>query len=158
MSAFICNDPTILLTALWCCSGPDDHDLERIVRVLTEQNYASVNYRYDEDEKPPEIELDRDILEVLFEVSPERARGAIACYAYQACETPDWPQTEAQRLTQEALECAEGASSGSRKGWELPVNQESAWSEDDDPVEPAIQKLWAILEAKNKAPQTANLF
>jgi len=150
MSAYICNDPTILLVALWCCKGPEDPELPRTVKVLVEQNYASVNYRYDEDVEPHEIDLDPQVLEILHAVSPERAWGAIACYDYQSCETPDWPQTEAQRLVQEALTDVEGASKGGRKGWELPVNEKDVWSEDEQPLEEHLLRLWEVLERKNQ--------
>jgi len=60
-------------------------------QMLMEQNGASVNYRYSESiayryshGRPASTEW--ELVDVL---------TAIDCYEYQACETPDWEQTEA---------------------------------------------------------------
>ena len=74
-------------------SNPDE-----VGQMLLDQNYASVNYHYGEDEKAPRyhfpisdmaqfgiLMLDEDVTFTLGEVY-----GCVRCYRYQACETPDW--------------------------------------------------------------------
>lgn len=68
---------------------------DRVGQMLLDQNRASVNSRYDEDKAPavyvyarPRF-VDWQLAEVF---------KAIGCYEYQACETPDWEQSEAFRF------------------------------------------------------------
>lgn len=63
--------------------------------MLLAQNRRSVDFRYDET----------DIEDVYLhgrssERPPAAMLKAIACYEYQACETPDWEDTEAARFCQ----------------------------------------------------------
>ena len=63
--------------------------------MLLAQNRRSVDFRYDET----------DIEDVYLhsrssERSPAAMLKAIDCYEYQACETPDWEDTEAARFCQ----------------------------------------------------------
>lgn len=89
-------------TMSWCV--PDDSEIygyryvradtespDRIGQMLLDQNAASVNHRYDEDESyiyAYSTPKQRDWL-------PVDILGAISCYEYQACETPNWRDTEA---------------------------------------------------------------
>ncbi len=63
--------------------------------MLLAENRRSVDYRYDEHD-----------IEDLYTHGPSRPRGpveilkAIDCYAYQACETPDWEHSEAHHFCQ----------------------------------------------------------
>ena len=59
--------------------------------VLKAQNYRSVNYRYDENEPVEEFRLDPRAPSL----EPVAILQACACYDYQACETPDYEETEA---------------------------------------------------------------
>lgn len=59
-----------------------------IGQSLLEQNYASWNYRYDENDETPnfeyeEVYIDEGIIS-----------GLIKCYEYQACETDDYFQSD----------------------------------------------------------------
>lgn len=66
---------------------------DRVGVMLLAQNRRSVDFRYDETE-----------IEDLYTHGPSSPRTvvelikAIDCYEYQACETPDWEQTEAYRF------------------------------------------------------------
>lgn len=87
---------------------------DAIGQMLLDQNAASVNHRYSEDEayvysyqRPKHTEwLPVDIL------------GAISCYEYQACETPDYRDSEAYAFCR-ALE--------SRMIHQLPGHESAPW-------------------------------
>ena len=73
-------------------------DSQEIGQILLNENFRSVNCRYDED-YPPDT----------YAYCPIRAYSAAeilkacACYEYQSCETDDWEETEAYAIAQ-ALE------------------------------------------------------
>ena len=103
MSAYVCNNQTISVIAKGFCEyGADfyDNSGKRIIEIfvndmeqkigqaLLEQNVASVNYRYDEEEPAGKFEMHEDVpcdLGTLL--------GCINCYDYQACETPDYDKS-----------------------------------------------------------------
>ena len=60
----------------------------RIGQSLLNQNYRSVNYRYDENNEIPEYKYE-DV-----EINLATVFGCIKCYEYQACETKDFYTTE----------------------------------------------------------------
>lgn len=63
--------------------------------MLLAQNRRSVNYRYAEsDIEEPYTHAPSSPRE------PVELLKAISCYEYQACETPDWEDTEAARFCQ----------------------------------------------------------
>ena len=67
---------------------------DAIGQSLLNQNYASVNYRYDEGNKAPkyrfsDVEYDEGML-----------LGCINCYIYQACETEDFFETDLYKSLQ----------------------------------------------------------
>lgn len=57
---------------------------QAIGQSLLEQNYASVNYRYGEEEEVPKFEYE-DV-----HIDEGIVYGCIRCFEYQACETPDY--------------------------------------------------------------------
>ena len=59
--------------------------------MLLAQNYASVNHRYAEAEDEPLYRFQS----LVGYPQPVIVLKALDCYEYQACETPDWAQTEA---------------------------------------------------------------
>jgi hypothetical protein len=74
---------------LRCTDGREE--LARVGQMLLDQNARSVNDRYREDNayvyayaRPQHTWL------------PVHVLGAISCYEYQACESPDWRDTEAK--------------------------------------------------------------
>lgn len=76
-------------------------DADVIGQALVNQNYASVNYRYEEKGEPHEYrfqdEDDWRVSAILIDKSKTytlgEVYGAIRCYSYQACETPDWDKS-----------------------------------------------------------------
>ena len=75
-------------------------DTNNIGQLLWNENFASVNYLYDETEEPDTFDFeraqspqghDRHSLASLYKQT--------ACYHYQSCEHPDWEKSTAYRLT-----------------------------------------------------------
>ena len=59
-----------------------------IGQSLLNQNYKSVNYRYNENSKTPEFKY-KDV-----SINEGAILGCIDCYVYQACETSDFFESE----------------------------------------------------------------
>lgn len=95
---------------------------EQTGAMLVAENRRSVNHRYDEDE-----------LEAIYTFaklptshgapSPVVIVGALSCYEYQACETPDWRQSEAyafcDALRHRAIDRMVAMLAGERTTWEI---------------------------------------
>jgi len=62
--------------------------------MLWEQNYRSVNFRYDEEGWKNAVP-DYTYSEFYGKIDPVQVLKAISCYRYQSCESPDWDETEA---------------------------------------------------------------
>jgi hypothetical protein len=73
-------------------------DLNKLAQVLLDQNIRSVNYRYDEDEKSPEIKFKFEPNPFGKPLSPVQILKACSCYDYQACETEDYNETFAYKI------------------------------------------------------------
>ena len=86
---------------------------QEIGQKLVDENYRSVNYRYNEDTQP---ETFKNIPQRRF--SPVELIKACDCYNYQSCETPDWKETEAYAIMQMLRERAID---------NLPGYSEAAW-------------------------------
>lgn len=88
-----------------------------IGQSLLEQNYKSVNYRYDEDTKTPEYHYE-DV-----EINEGILLGCINCYNYQASENYDYYDSELYRslirLKDEMLERLI-----TEKGYDIPWGYE----------------------------------
>lgn len=69
-------------------------DEQRVASVLYAQNVRSVNCRYNESESAHGFKFE-DVLGSVMDHLPIEIVKACHCYGYQACETDDWPQTEA---------------------------------------------------------------
>lgn len=69
-------------------------DVDDIGQMLLDQNYRSVNFRYNESETAPKYVF-RHYTRAM---SPVQIIKACNCYDYQACETDDYGQTEAAEL------------------------------------------------------------
>jgi len=65
---------------------------ETVGQLLLDENVRSVNYRYDEGE----TYIYKHDKPVHTNWSPVEVLSAIACYEYQACETPEWQYSEAR--------------------------------------------------------------
>lgn len=105
MSAFIVSDKHIsaLVSAgsLWGVKyfhsemwRPIRGRENEIGQILLNENYRSVNYRYSEDEQPHHFRH----VPSLMKYSLLQIIKACNCYNYQACETPDYYDTEAYSI------------------------------------------------------------
>ena len=84
--------------------------------LLWRENVRSVAYRYSEPEAEYEMGRYRSFP---YRMTPEETLAAVACYRYQACETPDWPTTEAALAMDALAESTIRALPGYRKApWE----------------------------------------
>lgn len=69
----------------------DAQDLEKIGQILTDENYRSVNYRYNERDDSPKFTH----LQTLENFSPVEMLKALDCLEYQSCEHPEWKGSRA---------------------------------------------------------------
>ena len=67
-------------------------NLNEVGQKLVNENYRSVNCRYDEDTKPHEFSV---VPLSMAELTPVQIIKLCDCYSYQSCETDDWKLTEA---------------------------------------------------------------
>ena len=101
MSAYVVSEKTIgVIANAFILYGvdfdADDYDrgsgifvndtAQRIGQSLLNQNYRSVNYRYDEDEQAPVFKNNVGF----YDFNLGDVFGCIRCYNYQACETDDY--------------------------------------------------------------------
>lgn len=94
------------------------------VAILHEQNERSVRHRYDDaEEEGMLIERPDFSSERLPAIEPLQVLKACDCYDYQACETPDYEQTEAHRFVAEIRSLAI---------MELPGYDKAAWCIDPE--------------------------
>lgn len=93
MSAYIVSNETINCIV----NGMLDNNVigtlsaEEIGQQLLDENYKSVNYRYDEDEEPARFAFKRkgNIMIVNSGYTDTEVWGCIRCWKYQSCEHPD---------------------------------------------------------------------
>ena len=67
---------------------------EEIGALLLAENIRSVNYYYNEQDTYEQFKLDLSVRPL----TPVEIIKACDCYYYQACETPDWKDTEAYAI------------------------------------------------------------
>jgi len=65
-------------------------EAEKMGQTLINQNYRSVNHRYDEKDVPYKYELSYNT-----HFKPIEIIKACQCYIYQSCETDDYKETQA---------------------------------------------------------------
>lgn len=67
-----------------------------IGQILLNQNYKSVNYRYNESTEPHEFVMTYKTDEYGYreDYTLGEIYGCINCYMYQSCENPEWEDTE----------------------------------------------------------------
>jgi len=122
MSAFLCNDQTIALVALWACAPEDgtSQAFKMTCNVLFEENRTAVNHRYNlHDDSSFNMPPAHTLAELVL-IPAQRSLGAIRCYVYQADQTPNWPHTLACHLVTQAEQNARDAgATGSGDGWSL---------------------------------------
>lgn len=99
MSCYVCSDETISVLAkafveygVYYPNWNNGFDTDKLRMDIAEnlllQNYASVNARYEEDEKPHHF-IYKDI-----ELNEGLVFGCLKNYDYQACETSDYYSSE----------------------------------------------------------------
>jgi hypothetical protein len=112
MSAYVVSDKQLNVLATWMYTNdgriyPTDdskpmYDEQTVVEILKRQNVRSVAYRYSEAEEDSSITFQYEYLRSPLE-KPTLAvevLSLLACYDYQACETPDYRDTEACRIVE----------------------------------------------------------
>lgn len=82
---------------------------------LLDQNYRSVNYRYNETETAPVYTY----RPYTGELNPEKIIKACNCYDYQACETDDYKDTEASAIIDAIRDAAIEKLTENEDTWEI---------------------------------------
>lgn len=72
------------------------NDGDNIGQILVNQNYSSVNYRYNENKNPYEYHMEE--IPLTISMRPIQILKACDCYDYQSCETIDYYTTEAYAI------------------------------------------------------------
>jgi hypothetical protein len=86
-----------------------EKDPDQIGQILWNENYRSVNYRYEENNSAPEYHYD-----ARFDGATDFGglsglgflRKTLGCYNYQSCETDDYYKTVARSIVSTLYECA----------------------------------------------------
>ncbi len=102
MSAYIVNDYHIsaLVNSVsahefhtWHNGATQNFTQESAGQILKDENYRSVNSRYQEDDKAPPFDHD-----LMVSKQPVEILMGCRCFNYQACESDDWDQTLAHSI------------------------------------------------------------
>jgi hypothetical protein len=117
MSAFMCSDKHLSAIVAFAVKHHIVPEEEAVATVgmLARENRRSLSYRYGPDHEPARLVFYRPPFPPL---SPVEIVKACDCYDYQACESPDYSETEAARLVNRIARTA----AHKFKGWE-----EAAW-------------------------------
>ena len=105
MSAWIVTKThvDVLVAALLEYRLIDRDEADQVGAELWAENYASINYRYDEDTAAPSYSFEEPSL--LIELDDLGVLKQVHCYNYQSCEHDDWRASRVyRRMT--ALEAA----------------------------------------------------
>jgi hypothetical protein len=123
MSAYIVSDDTAIVVAAWAAKPygpglPDKAEVERIANELIAENYASVNYRYNEKDKPHKVEIpEHAIYAAISKVPDAEIAGAIRNYDYQACEHDAYRASRAKMHVDCAMNNLVRKMFGDNMGW-----------------------------------------
>lgn len=111
---------------------------QEIGQKLVDENFRSVNYRYNKAEQP--YTFLNIVLRRVY--SPVEVIKACNCYNYQACETPDWKDTEARAIVHALRK---------RAIRQLEGYDEAAWAiyDCDDPGMPPKENLRNVHHQRN---------
>jgi hypothetical protein len=104
-------------------------DADELGQILTQQNYDSVNYRYQES-----TEVETYVYKRIKNVGGDTGAfipwghvlRALSCYEYQSCETPDWNQSVAYTICQAIRSKVCNRLGGDDAPWEWSRNQANA--------------------------------
>lgn len=75
--------------------------LQRMAQIMTNENYKSVNYRYNTHEIPH-----ANVFHFETGATPVQVIKACHSYEYQCCETKDWTSSLAKRINDSILRIA----------------------------------------------------
>lgn len=128
MSAFICSDKHISALVNWAARNKCDYWPEGAVRrsnvechekevfkMLLAENYASVNYRYNEEDEPEGTYDPKALV-----TDPVHIIKMCHCLDYQSCEHPGWADSRAKALLDQIESAAIRALPGyDNAPWEL---------------------------------------
>ena len=107
MSAWVCSDETIAgilraaapgsigYAATYYWNGDTRHintRLEEVGQILVDENYRSVNFRYEERGDEPHVYKHSHLSQ---EMTAVQIIKLCNCYRYQVCEPDDYKETEA---------------------------------------------------------------
>lgn len=110
VTAAVTRNAYIKIDGEWVEAQPQHANL--IGQTLWNENYRSVNARYNESEKAPEYHWTQ------VNVSAVQVIKAVHCLDYQSCETDDWNTTQAYQI----LKAIKNVAS-----YMLPGYEEAQW-------------------------------
>lgn len=96
MSAFIVNKKHIdyiLSASLMNKYVVDYHSLDKTGQILINENFKSVNYRYNESHQPYQYKFQQ-----ISNIDVIQALKAIHCLEYQSCEHKNWNRSKAKKI------------------------------------------------------------
>lgn len=109
-------DDALIEERWYTLRGSDIDELRTMKQILSDQNCRSINERYNEQKAPPIAEFHL----VHRKFSPVDIIKACNCYEYQACETEDYQQTDAARISDAIRSTAIGNLAGYEEAaWEI---------------------------------------
>ena len=100
MSAFIVSKKhiDIIVNALSGVDSPELH-MDNTGQMLWEENFKSVNYRYNENSKCPKYVFKKPEKEY----TPVEIAKFVHCYMYQSCEHDEWGDSDAKATANKLL-------------------------------------------------------
>lgn len=114
MSAFIVSDDHIDFLVTYAIGGGPSRvsgeQPQKLGQMLLEQNYRSVNWRYNDNAAVPTYVF----RPFTGPMTPVGILKACQCYDYQSCETEDYEKTDAARL----VDAIRSKAIRSLPGWE----------------------------------------
>ncbi|MBY6212373.1 hypothetical protein KUV95_12510 [Microbulbifer agarilyticus] len=135
MSAYIVSNDTIILIAVAYTNVKGegtslrnrDFMANQTAKVLLRANYASVNYRYEEGNKPHEITITGELFDSAETDASEKPMdviGCCRCLDYQSCEHPEWEKRTGKTIIDTVMMWALGKLPGySDSKWGLEIGE-----------------------------------
>ena len=90
-------------------------ELTQMGQILLNENYRSVNFRYNDNDQPYEFQFEFAPI-----LSPVEIIKACQCYQYQACETDNYKDSSAYRIVDWIMNNAISNLPGyEQAGWDI---------------------------------------
>lgn len=121
MSAFICSDKHIAVVARYI-AGEFGLSEDNVFKTLKRENYRSVNYRYNEKERPSYPKMETIDVPELPQVDILKLCNSLD---YQSCEHPGWKGSSARVLLNAGMGRLWGLLSSSLQ---IPFYETAKWS------------------------------